>query len=98
MGKCLNTVKLTETLSLSECTDGFYLYDYTRGMNLAMYAKSREDALVESITYYQKRLEKESKALETIRAKVEGFVNLFVKEVEYGSSTDIPDTILEIQI
>lgn len=36
MGKHINSTKLTETLTLSECSDGFWLYDKTRGMNLSM--------------------------------------------------------------
>mgnify|MGYP003661339303 CR=1 FL=1 len=55
MKKCKNT-KLTETLLMSECHDGFWLYDSTRGMNLAMRAKSESEAFVEALTYYQKRV------------------------------------------
>lgn len=40
MGKHINSTKLTETLTLSECSDGFWLYDKTRGMNLSMRAKN----------------------------------------------------------
>lgn len=31
---------LTKTLTLSECSDGFWLYDETRGMNLSMRART----------------------------------------------------------
>lgn len=46
----------TPTLELSECHDGFWLYDETREMNLAVRAKTAEAALVEALTYYQERL------------------------------------------
>jgi len=98
MGKCLNTVKYTESLHLSEYTDGFYLYDYTRGMNLAMYKKTQEDAFITALQYYQKRLSERENELANIKSKVLGFVEMFVVEVDYGSSTDMPDTVLEINI
>jgi hypothetical protein len=67
-------------------------------MNLSMYAKSKDAAFIEALHYYQKRLAEREKALAALQGKVEGFVSLFVKEVEYGSSTDIPSTILELEI
>lgn len=98
MSKVLNTVTLAKTLQISECTNGFWLYDETLGMNLSMGAKTERDALVEALEYYQNRLTKQEKALNNLRAKVEAFVTLFVQEVKYGSSTDIPDIVLEINI
>lgn len=53
--KAINTVHLTETLSLSECQDGFWLYDKVVGMNLAMRAKDEREALTKALTYYQNR-------------------------------------------
>ncbi|WPK37415.1 hypothetical protein [Escherichia phage AV123] len=41
MSKVINHKELNPTLSMSECTDGFWLYDDTRGMNLAMREKNR---------------------------------------------------------
>lgn len=49
-------MKLTDTLSLTEQKNGFWLYDKTRGMNLSMRAKTEQAAFVEALTYYQKRL------------------------------------------
>lgn len=40
MSKAINNIILTDTLTISECTDGFWLYDKTRGMNLSMRAKN----------------------------------------------------------
>ena len=34
MGKAIRNIFKTDTLVLSECTDGFYLYDYIEGMNV----------------------------------------------------------------
>ena len=36
--KSIRNVKLTDSLTISECKDGYWLYDYTRGMNLSMRA------------------------------------------------------------
>lgn len=57
MSKLLRQIELgADTLSLSECTDGFWLWDETREMNLSMKAKTAQAALVETILYYQRRL------------------------------------------
>lgn len=34
MAKCVNHEKLTATIEISECNDGWWLWDKTRGMNL----------------------------------------------------------------
>lgn len=69
--------ELTETLTLSECRDGFWLYDETRGMNLSMKAKTPQDAFVECITYYQSRLTTVERKYKTLSEKVETFVDQF---------------------
>lgn len=51
MAKTLNVKKLSDTISIAECTDGFWLYDETRGMNLSMRAKSSEAAMFEALEY-----------------------------------------------
>lgn len=78
MGKQINSIKLTETLTLSECSDGFWLYDKTRGMNLSMRAKTTQDAFVEGICYYQKRLAEVEGEHRELTAKVDAFVGHFV--------------------
>lgn len=80
MSKHIHTDKLTPTLRLSECTDGFWLYDTTRGMNLSMRAKTPQDAFVECITYYQKRLSHVETAHRDLSAKVNNFVEQFTTE------------------
>ena len=55
MGKTLNTEELSTALSLSECTDGYWLWDKVVEMNLAIRAKSREEALLHALSYYQDR-------------------------------------------
>lgn len=80
MGRHISSTKLTETLTLSECTDGFWLYDETRGMNLSMRAKTPQDAFVECITYYQRRLAKVEGEHRELSAKVDAFVSQFVDD------------------
>jgi len=77
MAKPTNTTKLTETLSLTEMSDGFWLYDYTRGMDLSMKAKTPQDAFVECITYYQNRLIEEEIKYSNLAEKVDAFVSQF---------------------
>lgn len=80
MSKVISQTKLTDSLTLSECTDGFWLYDYTRGMNLSMRAKTAQDAFVECIGYYQGRLAEVEENYRGLRSRVDAFVSQFVEE------------------
>lgn len=73
-----NTV-LNDTLTLSECHDGFWLYDKTRGMNLSMRAKTQTDAFVEALTYYQSRMSEVETEYRTLRGLVDAFVSNFTE-------------------
>lgn len=73
---------LSDTLTISDCLDGFWLYDKTRRMNLAMRSKTEQDAFVECITYYQKRLIEVESKLDSLQSKVDAFVGQFVGEDE----------------
>ena len=80
MGKTINHEVLTDTITLTECTDGFWLYDKTRGMNLSMRAKTSQAAFIEALTYYQKRLTRLEKCHSEMKAKVSAFVESFTDE------------------
>jgi hypothetical protein len=79
-----NNTKLSETLMLSEYTSpkngnfGFWLYDKTRGMNLAMHAESERNAFVHALHYYQTRLTQVEKEHAYLQAQVQAFVGQFV--------------------
>ena len=47
---------INDKTHITECTDGFWLYDDYRGMNLAMRADSEKAALIKALEYYQHRL------------------------------------------
>jgi hypothetical protein len=80
-----NVVKLSSTLTLCEYQSpkngsfGFWLWDETRGMNLAMRAKSSTDAFVEALMYYQKRLLTVEHDYRSLKGKVDAFVEQFVE-------------------
>ena len=78
--KAIRTIKLTETLALSECKDGFWLYDKVVGINLGMRCDTEEQAFVEALTYYQERLTLAEENLKSLSEKVERFVDQFVPE------------------
>jgi hypothetical protein len=80
MGKLISTTELSETLSISEQTDGFWLWDATREMNLSMRAKSVQEALVEALTYYQKRLAQVEQEHASLSNKVDAFVSQFIED------------------
>jgi len=75
--KAIRSIKLTDTLTISECKDGYWLYDKTRGMNLAMRAKTEQDAYVDAITYYQKRCAE----IEHKKKKLYDSVNSFIESL-----------------
>lgn len=78
MGKTIKHEVLTDTLSITECTDGFWLYDKTRGMNLSMRAKTSQAAFVKALTYYQNRLTEIESRYFSLQKKVNSFVESFV--------------------
>ena len=81
MGKVIELVAKTETIHLHRCTDGFWLYDETRGMNLSMKAKSEQDAFIESLEYYQERLTLIEQQYSYLKTKVNAVVSLFDNEI-----------------
>lgn len=86
MSKIISHDILSDTLTLSECSDGFWLYDKTRGMNLSMRAKTQTDAFVEAIKYYQERLKSVEASYFSLNKKVEEFVESVAgKEDIYGN-------------
>jgi len=82
MSKTINHVQLTETLGLTECPDGFWLYDKTSGMNLSMRAKTPQDAFVEALGYYQRRLAEVETKHRELETKVNAFVEQFIEPQE----------------
>lgn len=80
MAKVLNHTKLSDTIAITECTDGFWLYDKTRGHNLAMRAKSSEAALFEALEYYQCRFQEVQNDYKSLKAKVDHFVGQFAED------------------
>jgi hypothetical protein len=78
MTKVIREVFKIDTLSLHECEDGYYLYDYVIGMNLSMRAKTEQEALIEGLTYYQKRLKEVKLEYRKLSDKIENFVSEFV--------------------
>jgi len=70
----IETTHLSATLHLSECHDGFWLYDDTRKMNLALRAKTREAALLHALSYYQEELGRVEKKRKALHVVVESFV------------------------
>jgi hypothetical protein len=80
MGKFISTTRLSETLTLTELTDGFWLYDETRKMNLAVHEHSRDAAFVQALTYYQLRLKQVESSLYRLQTRVNAFVDQFREE------------------
>lgn len=80
MGKTIKHTKLTETLAITECTDGWWLYDETLGMNLSMRAKTEQDAFVKALSYYQRRLKEVESAYKCLDSRVQAFVSQFTED------------------
>jgi hypothetical protein len=86
-------VELGETLTLCEYKApenwhyqtgnyGFWLYDNTRRMNLAIRAPTAEAAFVKALQYYQKRLLEVEAEHKSLREKVDSFLAQFPQEDE----------------
>lgn len=82
MSKVIRKVFKIDTLSLYECTDGYYLYDYVVEMNISMRAKTEQDAYIEALLYYQRRLVEVKTDYKTLNAKVESFLCQFDRDDE----------------
>ena len=82
MAKTISHEILSESVAITECADGWWLYDKTRGVNLAMRAKSRDAALMQAIGYYQRRMSEVETRYRTLQRKVDCFVGQFVDDYE----------------
>lgn len=76
------TIFKSETITLTKHPDkdDYWLYDKTRGMNLAMNAKTEQEAFILALTYYQKRLKTVETELHSLKDKVDSFINGFMDE------------------
>ena len=83
MSKGIRTVFVVDTLSLTECKDGYYLYDKTQGMNIAMRAKTEQDACIEGLLYYSKKLSKVELDYKILNSRVQDFLLSFPHDDEY---------------
>ena len=70
----IKSEQLSPTLILSELKNGFWLWDDTRQMNLAMRATTERDAFLEAIEYYQERLLRVEAEHRTLSKAVDAFV------------------------
>lgn len=75
MGKLISGEALSDTLRLSNQTDGFWLWDTTRQMNLAIKVKSEREALVQALHYYQNRLQTVEGEHRALSSKVDSFLS-----------------------
>lgn len=73
----------TETMHLTLVRGKeYWLWDETRGMNLAMRAKSEREAFIKAMEYYQRRLTEVETNYKGLNEKVEAFVSLFKPDDE----------------
>jgi hypothetical protein len=72
--KAIQIIKLTETLTLCEYKNGFWLWDATQQMNLSMKAKTERDAFVEALSYYQRRCTEVSEKKKSLLNSVNNFI------------------------
>ncbi len=75
--KARKVINYTETISLAECKDGYWLYDTTRGMNLAIREPTSEDAFIQALTYYQERLKIVESDLQELQNCIKQFYSFY---------------------
>jgi len=80
--KSIRTEHINDRTSLSLCKDGYWLYDKSRGMNLAMHTPTEKSALIEALEYYQSKLALVEASHRDLIKKVESFVNTVSSEEE----------------
>lgn len=80
MGKAIRNIFKNDRFLLSEVSDGYYLYDYALSMNISMRAKTEQDAFIEALTYYQKRLQQVKLEHKNLSDKVEDFLSKFKED------------------
>lgn len=80
---CIRSYKDKVTGEMKPCGDfGWWLYDETFGYNLAMKAKTREEALIEALTHYNEYYKKQKAELSSLQSKVNSFLCQFSSEDE----------------
>ena len=87
--------ELTGTLRLAECNGGFWLWDSIRRMNLSIRAQTPQDALVEGLMYYQRRLSELETSYREMSDKVSAFVDQFTDHDESGDTQKYQRAVIE---
>jgi hypothetical protein len=72
----LNKKTLSGTLDLTEWKDGFWIWDSTVDRNLAMRAKTEQEALLEVIEFYQERYLELKEVNRDLQSKVDGIEDI----------------------
>jgi len=76
------TLRLCEYQSPKNGSFGFWLYDETQRMNLAVRAKSEREAFVEALNFYQTYYKQEKEQHKALKAKVDSFLIQFADTEE----------------
>ena len=77
MRSAIKTTPIGDSLHLSECHDGYWLYDDTRGINIAMRAETENAALIQALLYYQRhtlKIENRNKVLVNAVNSIDGIL------------------------
>lgn len=80
--------KVSDSLTISLChasmdiKQGYWLYDKTQGMNLAMGADTIEKAYLQALKYYQTKLAQVESDYKILNQKVDSFLSQFSEEEE----------------
>ena len=67
-------------IQIHQCKDGYWLYDFEQGMNLAMRSETEHAAISEGFAHYQARTNNLLAENKLLKAKIESFVRQFVDE------------------
>jgi hypothetical protein len=70
----INITHISSTLYLTEHKDGFWLWDDTLEMNIALREKTKEDALYQALTFYQSRSNQLEEKYDNLHNAVDKFL------------------------
>lgn len=84
-------MELTKTIKIAHRHDGYWLWDDTRQMNLAMRASSEQEAFVRALTYYQNRLTQVEAAHKKLKEQVDAFLGSMTLGVSIDDDGKVTD-------
>lgn len=80
MAKFIRNVFKNEHQCMTECADGFWIYDYSWQMNIVTSEKTEQAAFIAALSFYQKAFDESKNKYKDLSGKVDSFLAQFPNE------------------